>query len=149
MTPRCGNHAGPSRTDGHDGTGVTKTIAQMLAEARGRYRRLSPPAAAAEQAEGAVLVDVRPSELRHAHGSIPGALVIGLNVLEWHVDPASPWHDPEFADHDVRIILICQEGYSSSLAAARLLELGLHRTTDVIDGVDGWRAAGLPVTPPG
>jgi rhodanese-related sulfurtransferase len=71
--------------------------------------------------------------------------VIGLNVLEWHADPASRWRDPEFADHDVRVILICQEGYSSSLAASRLLDLGLHRTTDVAGGVDAWRDAGLPL----
>jgi rhodanese-related sulfurtransferase len=70
---------------------------------------------------------------------------IGLNVLEWRLDPASEWHIPEVTDHDAPVILLCQEGYSSSLAAARLQSLGLHRATDVIGGFDAWRDAGLPV----
>ena len=71
----------------------------------------------------------------------------GLNVLEWRLDPASEWRIPQAIDHDVRAIVFCQEGYSSSLAAARLQSLGLHRATDVIGGFEAWVAAGLPVEP--
>ena len=81
------------------------------------------------------------------HGEVPGAIPIGLNVLEWRLDPASRWRIPEIDDHARRVILICQEGYSSSLAVGRLLDLGIANATDVVDGVDGWRAAGLPLDP--
>jgi rhodanese-related sulfurtransferase len=120
-----------------------KSIDELLADARATYTRVTASEAAADQAAGALLVDVRPLELRREHGDIPGARVIGLHVLEWRLDPSSPWREDDVLDHDRRVILICQEGYSSSLAAARLQQLGLRNATDVIDGVDGWKAAGL------
>ncbi len=97
--------------------------------------------------DGALLIDVRTEAQRATHGAIPGAVAIGLNVLEWRLDPASEWRIPQAIDHDVRAIVFCQEGYSSSLAAARLQSLGLHRATDVIGGFEAWRDAGLPVDP--
>jgi rhodanese-related sulfurtransferase len=95
------------------------------------------------------MVDVRTEAQRATNGEIPGAFAIGLNVLEWRLDPASEWRIAQATDHDVRVIVFCQEGYSSSLAAARLQSLGLHRATDVIGGFDAWRDAGLPVEPIG
>ena len=94
---------------------------------------------------GALLVDVRTSEQQAEHGLIPGAVPIGLNVLEWRLDPTSEWRIPQATGHDLRVIVFCQEGYSSSLAAARLQSLGLSRATDVIGGFEAWRDAGLPV----
>ena len=91
------------------------------------------------------MIDVRTSEQRAKHGEIAGAIPIGLNVLEWRLDPSSEWRIPAATDHDVRVIVFCQEGFSSSLAAARLQSLGLHRATDVIGGFEAWRDAGLPV----
>jgi rhodanese-related sulfurtransferase len=99
--------------------------------------------------QGALLVDTRTSEQRAAGGEIPGAEAIGLNVLEWRLDPASDWRLPQATSHDIRVIVFCQEGFSSSLAAARLQSLGLHRATDMIGGFDAWREAGLPVERPG
>jgi rhodanese-related sulfurtransferase len=124
---------------------VPRSIDDLLTEVRTRYERVDAAEAARERDEGALLVDTRPEAYRREHGEIPGAMTIGLDVLEWRLDPQSPWRIPEVTDHDVRIILVCRQGYSSSLAAGRLLDLGLHRATDVIDGVEGWTAAGLPL----
>jgi rhodanese-related sulfurtransferase len=118
-------------------------IEDLLDRARRRLVRIEPEQAARELAEGALLVDIRPSEQR-AQGEIPGATAIDRNVLEWRLDPASRWHIPEVTGHDVRLIVICNEGYSSSLVAAELHELGLVNATDVIGGFQGWKAAGLP-----
>ena len=126
---------------------MPRSIDDLLAAARERYERVDATTAAREQAEGAIVVDTRPEAYRRERGEIPGALTIGLDVLEWHLDPQSEWKEPEIVDHDVRVILLCREGYSSSLAVGRLLDLGLHRATDVIDGVDGWVRAGLPLEP--
>src|SRR5579872_6512277 len=120
-------------------------IAQILDRTRSRYRRLTPAEAAAQVAEGALLVDIRTLEQRSRDGEIPAALVIDRTVLEWRLDPASPDRIAEATDHDVRVIVICAEGYSSSLAAGSLLDLGLVNATDVIGGFDAWKAAGLPV----
>jgi rhodanese-related sulfurtransferase len=122
------------------------TIDSILETARSRYQRVTPERAAAEHAAGALLVDVRSSEQRSRQGGIPGATVIDRTVLEWRLDPASADRIAEATDHDVRIILICDQGYSSSLAAASLLDLGLVNATDVIGGATAWKAAGLPVT---
>jgi rhodanese-related sulfurtransferase len=124
------------------------TIDEMLAAARARLRRLDPLAAAAAAAAGARLVDTRPRFQRAAGGAIPGALNIERNHLEWRLDPASRWRIPEATDHDVMWIVVCEEGYSSSLAAASLQLLGLHRATDLIGGFQAWRSAGLPVLAP-
>ena len=118
---------------------------ELLAEARRRLRRVSAEEAAAEQAAGALLVDIRPADERARDGDIPGAVVIDRNVLEWRLDPASEWRSPLVRDHDQRVILVCGQGYQSSLAAANLQEMGLVNATDVIDGFEGWIAARLPV----
>jgi rhodanese-related sulfurtransferase len=115
------------------------SIADLLAEARSGLVRVAPSELAGEQADGALVVDIRPVEQRRRDGSIPGAVVIDRNVLEWRLDPASPDRIAE-TGYDRRIILVCNEGYSSSLAAATLRRLGLHRATDLCDGYQGWRA---------
>ena len=120
-------------------------IEQVLARARQRLRRVTPEQAAAEHAQGALLVDTRTSEQRARDGEIPGALVVDRTVFEWRLDPTSPSCIPEAKDHDVRVIVICNQGFSSSLAAASLLDLGLVNATDVIGGFAAWKAAGLPV----
>jgi rhodanese-related sulfurtransferase len=124
---------------------MPKTVDDLLTEARATLERVTAQQARDELADGALLVDVRTSEQRVEHGEIPGAIPIGLNVLEWRLDPSSEWRNPAATDHDVRVIVFCQEGFSSSLAAARLQSLGLHAATDVIGGFEAWRDAGLPV----
>ena len=121
------------------------TIDDILAQARGRLRRVEPGQAAEEQARGALLVDTRTAPQRGKHGEIPGAIVIDRTVLEWRLDPVSPNRITQATDHNVRIIVVCSEGYSSSLAAASLLDIGLVNATDVIGGFQAWKAAGLPV----
>jgi rhodanese-related sulfurtransferase len=121
------------------------TIADILAQARGRLHRVEPRQAAEEQARGALLVDTRTAPQRAKQGEIPGALAIDRTVLEWRLDPASPDRIAQATDHDVRIILVCSEGYSSSLAAASLHDIGLVNATDIIGGFQAWKAAGLPV----
>lgn len=123
------------------------TAEQLLDEARERLQRLTPERADAAARGGALLIDIR-SELQRARdGAIPGSRFVARNVLEWRCDPASPWHDPAVTDARARVILICNEGYQSSLAAATLQQLGLVNATDVIGGFQAWKAAGLPVRP--
>jgi rhodanese-related sulfurtransferase len=121
------------------------TVDDLLERARRRLRRVTAKQAAREQAQGALLVDTRTSEQRASDGEIPGALVIDRTVLEWRLDPTSPSRIPNATGHDVRVIVICAQGYSSSLAAASLQDLGMINATDVIGGVEAWKAAGLPV----
>jgi len=121
------------------------TIDQMLAQARHRLVRVEPEQAAAEVARGALLVDIRTPAQRADQGEIPCAKVIDRTVLEWRLDPTSLDRIPEATNHQVRVIVLCAEGYSSSLAAASLQDLGLLRSTDVIGGFEAWKAAGLPV----
>ena len=92
-----------------------------------------------------MLVDIRSDSQLERDGTIPGAIIIPRNVLEWRADPACDYHDPRLSDRAGPLMLICAEGYQSSLAAATLLDLGITDATDVIDGFDGWRDAGLPV----
>ena len=120
-------------------------IDRVLDRTRRRLRRLEPAQAAAEQVAGALLVDTRTESQRNADGEIPDALVIDRTVLEWRLDPTSPSCIPEATNHTTRVIVICHEGYSSSLAAASLQRLGLVNATDVIGGFQAWKAAGLPV----
>jgi rhodanese-related sulfurtransferase len=122
-----------------------RTIDELLAEARSRLRRVDAQEAAARAEAGAVLVDTRPASFRDRDGAIPGALVIERNHLEWRFDPASDAKVPEATGYDVEVVVFCDEGYSSSLAADSLRALGLHRATDVIGGFQAWKAAGLPV----
>jgi rhodanese-related sulfurtransferase len=126
---------------------VTRTINDMLADARAELARLSPAEADEAMRDGAVLVDIRPAAQRAAEGEVPGALIVERNVLEWRFDPASEARLP-IADYDLRVIVICSEGYTSSLAAAALQELGVHRATDLAGGFQAWRASGLPVSQP-
>jgi rhodanese-related sulfurtransferase len=128
---------------------MPRTVDDLLAEARSALDRVTPQQAFAELQQGAMLVDARTSEQRAAGGEIPGAEAIGLNVLEWRLDPESDSRLPQATGHDIRVIVFCEQGYSSSLAAARLQTLGLHRATDVIGGFEAWRDAGLPVEHPG
>jgi rhodanese-related sulfurtransferase len=117
----------------------------LVEKARRRFQRITAEQAAAEQAAGALLVDIRTQEQRRLDGDIPGARAIERTVLEWRLDPTSPWRSGDVTTHDARVIVICAEGFSSSLAAASLRDLGLTNATDVIDGAAGWRAAGLPI----
>ena len=124
------------------------TIDDLLIEARGGLARLDPAAVFRAIRGGAVLIDIRPEWQRRADGEIPGAIVIERNHLEWRCDPASPARVAEATSHQVAWIVCCDEGYSSSLAAASLQALGLSSATDVIGGFQAWRAAGLPVAKP-
>ena len=119
-------------------------VDQMLADARARLHRLDPAATAAAQRDGAVLVDIRPAAQRTATGIIPGALVIERNYLEWRFDPEGDARLPIADSYDLAIVVYCAEGYTSSLAAATLQDLGLHRATDLAGGLNAWLAAGLP-----
>jgi rhodanese-related sulfurtransferase len=124
---------------------MTPTVDDLLARARSKLHRVGPAeAAAAVDERGALLVDTRPEWQRRQEGEIPGALLIERNHLEWRLDPSSEARIPEAVDHDVEVIVVCSEGYASSLAAASLQDLGLHRATDLAGGFHAWRAAGLP-----
>jgi rhodanese-related sulfurtransferase len=123
---------------------VTDTVDDLLARARARLHRLEPADAAVAVERGALRVDTRPEWQRREEGEIPGALLIERNHIEWRLDPASDARIPEAVDHDVEVIVVCSEGYASSLAAASLQDLGLHRATDLIGGFRAWREAGLP-----
>jgi rhodanese-related sulfurtransferase len=121
-----------------------RTIAEVLEAARRRLVRLTPDEAQRASAAGAVVVDIRPAAQRAAEGELPGALVVERNVLEWRFDPASDAR-LDVADHDLPVIVLCQEGYTSSLAAVALQELGVWRATDVIGGYAAWREAPVPL----
>lgn len=122
-----------------------RTVDEALAEARTRLDRYDPTQAAAAMERGALVIDTRSEQQRRTDGVIPGVLVLHPNVLEWRLDPTSSARLPEATDHDVEIVLFCDEGYASSLAAARLQDLGLRRATDVDGGFQAWKRAGLPV----
>lgn len=121
------------------------TIDEMLAEARTKLERVNPEEAVEAMRAGAVLVDMRSDEQRAQDGVIPDAIRIARNVLEWRADPHSDVRDPRISDPEVPVILFCDAGYASSLAAVILQDLGLPRTTDLDGGFQAWRAAGLPV----
>lgn len=121
-----------------------RSIDEILAAARDRLERLTPRQAYEELRGGALLVDIRPAAQRAAEGEAPGAQVIERNVLEWRLDPASDARLPQVNEYGLRVIIICSEGYTSSLAAAALHDLGQTRATDVIGGFQAWSAAGLP-----
>jgi rhodanese-related sulfurtransferase len=118
----------------------------LLERARAGMRRLDPHEAQAAWAAGALLIDTRTDRQRAAQGDLPGAIVIDRTVLEWRLDPASDSRIPEAIDRDRRIVVVCRQGYCSSLAAASLRAIGLHRATDLAGGVAAWLAAGLPTT---
>lgn len=122
-------------------------IDDVLERARARLQRVTPEQAHAAVAGGAVIVDTRPLEQRRRQGVLPGAVVIGRNVLEWRVDPTSGFTDPMLAGRSGRVIVMCAEGYSSSLAATALQDAGVVTATDMVGGFLAWEAAGLPVVP--
>jgi rhodanese-related sulfurtransferase len=118
-------------------------IDRVLDAARDRYGRLSADQVPDALRRGALLVDIRPQAQRAHEGEVPGALVIERNVLEWRCDPTSDARLPEATGDDVEWVILCSEGYTSSLAAAALLDLGLHRATDVVGGYHALVAAGV------
>ncbi|MDM4720422.1 rhodanese-like domain-containing protein [Micromonospora sp. WMMA1363] len=118
----------------------------LLEQARAGVRRLNPHQAVEAVRAGALLIDTRTDVQRREQGDLPGAIVIDRTVLEWRLDPASAWRIAEATGYDLEVVVMCRQGYSSSLAVASLRALGLHRATDVIGGVDGWREAGLPMS---
>jgi rhodanese-related sulfurtransferase len=124
-------------------------IDDLLARARSRLQRLSPHETRAAVRGGAVLVDIRSEAQRAADGVVPAARFVPRNVLEWRLDPSSPHRDPALARATGAVILMCDEGYQSSLAAATLKDLGVAGATDLAGGFRAWRAAGLPVEPHG
>jgi rhodanese-related sulfurtransferase len=124
-----------------------QTIEELLANARARLNRLEPSAALRAQERGAILIDLRCGDDRRASGIIPGSIHVPLSVLFWRLDPTSGYHNPRLADPAKQVVVLCADGYSSSLAAATLQNLGFTRATDVIGGFNGWVAAGLPLEP--
>ncbi|WP_079027189.1 rhodanese-like domain-containing protein [Embleya scabrispora] len=122
-------------------------VDRLVDRARARFARVTPEQAHAAFHDGAVLVDTRPDFQRDADGAIPGALVIERNHLEWRLDPEGEARVPEATGWDLRVVVLCDEGYASSLAAASLVDLGLSEATDLIGGFQAWKAAGLPVVP--
>ena len=125
------------------------SIEQVLSAARARLPRLSPDETYEAMVKtGAILVDIRPEGQRAIEGGIAGALVVERNVLEWRCDPASSARLPIATDHGIQVIVFCSEGYTSSLAAASLQDLGLWRATDMVGGFQAWKAMKLPIIPP-
>jgi rhodanese-related sulfurtransferase len=121
-------------------------IDDLLARARERIDRMEPAEALAEMRDGAILVDVRSESQIARDGSVPGAIVVPRNILEWRCAPDGDHRDPRLSDPGARVIVMCDGGYQSSLATANLRELGLHRAADLAGGFQAWRQAGLPVT---
>ena len=126
-----------------------RSINDVLASAQKRLARVGPAEAWRRAQDGWLIVDTRSSEDRRARGVIPGSVHAPLSVLEWRVDPTSGHQDPQLAGREGRLILICADGFSSSLAALRLWEIGYTDTTDVIGGMAAWIESDLPVTPDG
>lgn len=125
---------------------MTSAIDELLAVTRRRLVRLEPAEAYLAAKDGGLLIDIRPAAQRAAEGEIPDALIIERNVLEWRLDPTSEARLPAATSHDIRPIVFCSEGYTSSLAAVSLQDIGLYRATDVIGGFRAWQAAGLPTS---
>ncbi|MBM9465976.1 rhodanese-like domain-containing protein [Nakamurella leprariae] len=121
-------------------------IDEVLAATRVGVRRVSPSELIAARERGALVVDTRTEAHRREQGEFPGAVVIDRTVLEWRLDPTSPFRIPEATGSDLEVVVICRHGYSSSLAAASLRAVGLPRATDLAGGVQAWIAAGLPMT---
>jgi rhodanese-related sulfurtransferase len=122
-----------------------QTIDALLTTARARIDRLTPQDALDESRAGAVIIDTRCAEARVAKGVIPGSVHVPLSVLYWRLDPTSGHDDKTLSDRDRRVILVCADGYSSSLAAATLRDLGFSRAADLEGGFNGWLADGFPV----
>jgi rhodanese-related sulfurtransferase len=125
-------------------TGRPQSVDDLLELARSDLERLTPSEAAKAADRGALIIDIRPADQRQRDGAVPGAHVVPRNVLEWRLDPKSAHRAPELARTDCRVIILCDEGYQSSLVAATLRSFGLD-ATDVIGGVQDWRRCGLPM----
>lgn len=130
-------------------TTTANALDRYLEAARAELTRLEPSDAHDAVQRGALLVDIRPEFQRRRDGEVPGAIIVERNQLEWRLHPDSSARIPEATGHDVKWILLCDEGYASSLAAADLKALGLEHVTDVVGGLRAWRAAGMPLGPPG
>ena len=128
---------------------AARSVEEHLARVRAGLARLTPRQAAAAAGRGALLVDIRYAALRDRDGTVPGAVVVERNELEWRLDPSGSHRLAAATGHDLLVVVFCNEGYASSLAAASLHDLGLRRATDLVGGFQAWRAAGLPVTAPG
>jgi rhodanese-related sulfurtransferase len=129
------------------GASGRRTVDDLLREARSRLERLSPEAALAAAGDGGLIVDIRSERQRAEQGLVPGAHFVPRNVLEWRADPACAHRDARLCAVRGALVLMCAQGYQSSLAAATLRELGVAGATDMIGGFEGWLAAGLPVLP--
>ncbi|SHM31756.1 rhodanese-like domain-containing protein [Actinacidiphila paucisporea] len=127
---------------------MARSIDEHLAALRTTYRRLDPAQAAGAARQGALLVDIRYAALRDRDGTIPGAAIVERNELEWRLDPSGTHRLADVESYDLPVVVICNEGYASTLAAVSLHALGLTGATDLAGGFQAWRAAGLPVTPP-
>jgi rhodanese-related sulfurtransferase len=125
----------------------TDGVERLLARARSRLVRLDPREARAAVACGGLIVDIRSESQRLRQGLVPGAHFVARNVLEWRADPRSGHADPALVEAEGPLVLMCAQGYQSSLAAATLHEIGVTRATDMVGGFEAWLAAGLPVTP--
>jgi rhodanese-related sulfurtransferase len=125
---------------------TASNIDRQLAEARARLHRLDAKQAAAAVDAGALLIDIRPAEQRRREGDVPAAVTIERNVLEWRLDPTSPDRISALSGPDQTVVVLCSEGYASSLAAASLHGVGLGGATDVVGGFRAWAEAGLPTT---
>ena len=126
---------------------MTLTVEELLARARRTLERVDPADVPAALAAGGIRVDIRSDAQRAADGIVPHAVRVARNVLEWRCDPASSFRDERVSDPARQLIVMCDAGYQSSLAAANLKRLGLDRATDLAGGFQAWRAAGLPVSP--
>jgi len=123
------------------------TVEELLEAARARIQRATPEEAQHALHEGAVLVDLRCPGERNRTGMIPGSIALARSVLEWRADPTSPWRDERIARPEARVLLLCEQGYSSSLAAASLSDLGFEQVGDVVGGMERWLAEGRAVGP--
>ncbi|UOY00789.1 rhodanese-like domain-containing protein [Blastococcus sp. PRF04-17] len=128
---------------------VSRGIDAVLAASRAGVARLGPAELLEAAARGALVVDTRTDAQRRRQGEFPGAVVIDRTVLEWRLDPASEARIPEATGYDLEVVVLCRQGYSSSLAAASLRAVGLHRATDLVGGVEAWLGAGLPMSEAG
>jgi rhodanese-related sulfurtransferase len=123
-------------------------VDRLLADARERLRRVDAEQARQILHDGGLLIDIRPAAQRAAFGEVPGALIVERNDLEWRLDPRGSHRLPEADDADRTVVIMCQEGYASSLAAASLISLARPHTTDLDGGFAAWKAAGFPTSPP-
>ena len=130
-----------------DAAAGRRSLEELLEDARARIERLQPAEALAASEQGALVIDIRSDSERERDGIVPGSLHVPRTVLEWRLDPESAWRNPHVGGFEQRIVLLCDHGFSSVLAAATLVDLGFTRAADVVGGFAAWREAGLPVAP--